>query len=88
MSSRRVAAVAVSAAAFAVPATASAHDGYNFEDPSATASDGHYVVSLTWNYFECPAGYLCGDMMPAPTCVWSDGSVDHCEDIEWWNWWW
>jgi hypothetical protein len=83
---RRITAVAAGVAALAVPATASAHE-IDGDDPYAVASDGHYIVSVEWHFgdVECPVGYQCvtgGTVY----CFWSDGTVDYCDYVPWWNW--
>jgi hypothetical protein len=68
----------------AAPATASAHGYYNWWQPGATAPDGHSVVSISWTVPPLVPGYASGQAFGVFTCLWSDGTSDHCEGLAEW----
>jgi hypothetical protein len=78
---RRLGALASVIGVLAAPAAASAHGYYDWTQPGATAPDGTYIVSITYTQTPAPSGGGAGQIVGTFTCVWSDGYIDHCEDI-------
>lgn len=78
---RGLAMIAAVAGLLAAPAAASAHGFYDWGDPAATAADGHYILSISWEMPTAPDGWATGGLVGPFTCLWSDGTVDNCEGV-------
>ena len=78
---RGLAVIAAVVGLLVAPAGASAHGFYHWGEPGATAPDGHYIASISWEMPTGPDGWGTGQLIGGFRCGWSDGTIDGCEGV-------